>query len=361
MIRDLLQRFANDRYDAVRRPRYLKEACGFDRSGWTTLAETGLLAAPLGEAWGGLGRDNATLITMMETIGRHAMVEPVIPVLLLGARLIERAATPVQQEALLPAIAAGTGFVAMAHVEHAARFVIDAVAVTARSNGEAAHLDGAKRLVLGGPFADRFIVSARGNSGVVGLYLVDAAATGISRRDYRLADGSPASDLDFHHTPGAPMAGGIEAIVEAIADARLAIAAELLGLMGLLFDDTLDYLKTRTQFGQPLGSFQAIQHRMAEGYSQLELSRSQLYRAAAAEGRARPAAIAGAKAFISTAARRIGEEAVQFHGGMGTTEELMVGQAFKRVMLLSALFGDPDWELREYARLCGEAEAESGG
>ncbi|MDI1297225.1 MAG: acyl-CoA dehydrogenase, partial [bacterium] len=190
-------------------------------------------------------------------------------------------------------------------------------------------------------------------AGKPGLFLIKADAPGLSGRVYRMTDGSTASDLTLTRVPAEPMAGGMEALAMTLSDARLAICAELVGLMGMMFDATLDYIKTRKQFGQPIGSFQAIQHRMADSYTRVELSRSQLYRAAATgnDDPGRDAAITGAKAYIAASAMTLGEEAIQLHGGIGTTEELMVGQAFKRVMLLASLLGDSDWELRRYGML----------
>ena len=214
-------------------------------------------------------------------------------------------------------------------------------------------MNGAKQMVLSGSSADAFVISALDPDGAIGLYLVDGAGAGLDRRGYRLTDGSAACDIALRSVAAEPLAGGGEALDAVLDDARLAICAELLGLMTMMFDATLDYIKTRSQFGQAIGSFQAIQHRMADGYSRLEMSRSQLYRAAARDkgDAGRPAAIAAAKAYISTSAMTLGEDAIQLHGGIGTTEELLVSQAFKRVMLLAALLGDGDWETRRYLEL----------
>lgn len=356
LLRDLIEKYASDRYDAVKRLRYVAEPRGFAAEGWHLMAETGLLAFPFAEAMGGLGGGRDTLITVMEAVGRSVMAEPVLPVILLAGGVMERGGDQAQRAAWLPRLIDGSAFLALAHIEHDARFNDRAAATRAARNGAAAvRIDGAKQMVLGGPFADAFIISARSEAGTMELYLVAADAEGIERRDYRMADGSTASDLLLRQVAGEPMPGGFAALEATLAEARMAISAELVGLMGMMFDATLDYVKTRNQFGQAIGQFQAIQHRMADNYARLELSRSQLYRAAATDpaDAGCAAALAAAKAFISERAVALGEDAIQLHGGIGTTEELMVGQAFKRALLLASLLGDADWELRRYVELSG--------
>ena len=355
LLRDLIERYAADRYDAVTRLRYVAEPHGFSIDGWRVLAGTGLLAFPFSEAFGGLGSQSATLITVMEAIGRSVIAEPVLPTLVMAGGVLDRGGSEAQKRIWLPRLIDGNGFLALAHGEHEARFDETAVAARAMPDGAAARIDGDKQMALGGPFADAFIVSARSESGAIGLYLVAGDAEGLDRRDYRMVDGSAASDLVLRQVRAEPMAGGFDAVAATLAEARLAISAELTGLMAMMFDATLDYVKTRNQFGQPIGAFQAIQHRMADNYARLELSRSHLYRAAATTGTAgeRHGALAGAKAFISARAIELGEDAIQLHGGIGITEELLVGQAFKRVLLLASLLGDSDWELRRYVGLSG--------
>lgn len=357
LLRDLIDRFAADRYDPVRRLAYLRQARGFDDECWAMLAETGLLAFPFAAEHGGFGGGAVELITVMEAMGRGALVEPVLPLVVLGGSLLERGGTAEQVERILPAVIAGERSVCFAHCERGGRFDVTIPATRATGRGDDVRITGTKIAVMAGAFADHYIVTAQEEGGVSALYLVDAGAAGITRRDYRLIDGTFASDIMFADTPAQPMAGGQDVMATVMADARLAICAELVGLMTLMFDATLDYVKTRAQFGQAIGQFQAIQHRMADNYARLELSRSQLYRAASQDPGtpAAMAAIVGAKAYISANAVALGEESVQLHGGIGTTEELMVGQAFKRVLMLSALFGDAEWDRRHYARLAATA------
>lgn len=359
LLRDLVLRFGSDHYDASKRLAYLRESGGFSRKNWILLAETGLLGFALAEADGGFGGSDADIITVMEALGDFAAVEPVLSSVILGIGAISEAGTAEQRERLLPALVAGERFAAFALYERGGRYNSDRLSTKALGNGDGIVLRGSKQMVLGGAFATDLVVAARDSDhGDIALYLVDAETSGLVRRDYRLADGSVASDIDFQNVSAQPMTGGEQAIQTVLARARLAICGELVGLMGLMLRETLDYLKTRQQFGQALGSFQAIQHRMAECYAKVELSRSQLYRAAGQdgnEGDVRQAAIHGAKAYIGESAMHVGEEAVQLHGGIGTTEELLVGQAFKRVFTLASLFGDADAELRHYIAQTAEA------
>lgn len=352
LLRDLIDRFASDRYDPARRLRYVREPDGFAREGWMTLAGAGVLAFPFAEAFGGLGGGSVELVTVMEAIGRCAAVEPILSVVLMGGGALAAAGSAAQAAALLPQLAAGERFLALAHFERANRFNSGHVQTRATRQGSGIAISGTKICVLGGPFADDLIVSAVDDDGQLGLYRIDGGAAGIARRDYRLVDSSAASDVTFDAVSADPLPGGRSELDDVLLDVRLAICAELVGLMSLIFDATLDYVKTRRQFGQEIGRFQAIQHRMADNYANVELSRSQLYRAAAqprgAEGRA--ATITGAKAFISANAVALGEDCIQLHGGIGTTDELMAGQAFRRVLLLASLLGDADWETREYLR-----------
>lgn len=357
LLRDLVERFVADHYDPIRRLSYIAEPCGFSRQTWQILAETGLLALPFSQELGGLGGGAVELITVAEALGKGVATEPLLPVILTAASLIERGGSDAMKAALLPRIIAGECLPALAHLERSARFLATKPQVRALGRDGQARINGTKTCVMGGGYADILLVTACDEDGAPGVYLVAADAEGVQRTDYRLVDGSVASDIQFQHVPAERLPQG-HAVLEGVLDqARLAIIAELIGLMAHMFDATVDYVKTRQQFGQPIGRFQAVQHRLADGYAMVELSRSQLYRAAAQNpGTAEAhAAIVGAKAYISGCAMKIAEEAVQLHGGIGTTEELMVGQAFKRTMLLAALLGDADWDLRHYVQLTAAA------
>jgi alkylation response protein AidB-like acyl-CoA dehydrogenase len=350
MVRDLVARFATERSGLDARLRARQTATGFSEDNWRMLGELGLLALPFGAEAGGMAGGPVELITVMEALGRGLAAEPYLSDLLLAGRLLERAGTAAQREAWLPGILSGERRLALAHMERAARF--NPLFVQCRAKGGTLH--GAKTFVQAGEGVDGFIVSARETGDPddgegLSLWLVDAHADGLRRHAYRLVDGSVTLELHLHDVTGERLEGGVAALLAAFDEARLAACAEMVGIMAMIFDATLDHLRTRTQFGQPIGSFQAIQHRMADQYAALEQSRSQMLRAAL-----RPedhAAIAGAKAFISAAAVKLGEECVQFHGGMGVTDELVIGHGHKRILLLAALLGDSDSELGRYMEL----------
>lgn len=354
MLRDLVSRFVGDRYGHTARAEYRATAEGFSRENWALLAELGLLALPYPGELGGLDGGNVELITVMEELGRGLCAEPYLSDLLLGGCLLARAGTEAQRADWLPRIIAGEARVALAHFEHAGRF--NAAFVRTKVDGG---LSGVKSMVLAGEGADAYIVSARENGAPhdadgLSLWLVPADAAGLDRRSYRLTDGSVACELHLRDVKGAErLPGKADALFEIFDTARVAACAEMVGIMAMLMDATLEHVRTRRQFGQAIGSFQAVQHRMADLYVLLELSRSHLLRAALTKGEAkqRAAAIAGAKSFIGASAVKLGEECIQFHGGMGITDELVIGHGHKRILLLAALLGDADSELVRYAQL----------
>lgn len=351
MLQDLVARFGADHYDPVKRLAHLREPDGFSRKNWSMLADTGLLAFALPQDAGGFGGAPGDITTVMEALGRFVAVEPILPSVIMGMGALVQAGTAEQRDGPLMQAASGEAFVSLALFERDSRFGTGNLKTTARSVGDGWQIDGAKQAVLGGGFATHHVVVASidGQAGH-GLFLVKADAPGLTRRDYRMVDGGVASDIDFAATPAQAMDGGEAALNAVLTQTRLAIAAELVGLMDMMFQATLDYLKTRKQFGNPLGTFQALQHRMADCYARVELSRSQLFRAAGTQsnGGLCAEAVTGAKAYIAESAMHVGEEAVQLHGGIGTTEELLVGQAFKRVLLLASLLGDADTEVAAY-------------
>jgi alkylation response protein AidB-like acyl-CoA dehydrogenase len=357
LLKNLTEQFVADRYDDLtRRDAYQQSQSGFSGENWALLAELGLLALPFAEDDGGLGGGMIEIITVMEALGRALVTEPLLGDLLLAGALIAETGTEAQKARWLPRIMSGEARVALAHFEHEARYDIGHVgARSQRDGGSGFKLEGAKTLVLSGADADAYLVSAR-NGDDIHFHIVPADSAGLHRRDYRLVDGSVASELRLLSVPaGERLAGGMAEFARVVDRARIAMSAEMLGIMSMLFDTTLDYVRTRKQFGVPIGSFQAIQHRLADLYAALELSRSQLYRAALAqdsdEGRAR--AIAGAKSYVSANAVRLGEECIQLHGGIGTSNELIVGHGHKRLLLLATLFGDSDSELERFNALGG--------
>jgi alkylation response protein AidB-like acyl-CoA dehydrogenase len=301
----------------------------------------------------------------MEALGRGLVAEPVLDVALIAAGLLDAAADAAQQDAVLKHLIAGNTLVSLAHVEREARYNLAHVASVARPSGDGFILDGTKTAVMAGGAADHLIVSARRdgdlrNPAGIGFWLVPADAAGVDRRPYRLADGSVAAEISLRGVRlGAShrLTAGLEQLHAVAATARMAAAAEMLGLMTLVFDMTLAHVKTRRQFGQPLGSFQVIQHRMTDAYVLVDQARSQVMRAALAPEAGFAAAAAGAKAFVGDAALTVAHTAVQMHGGMGITDELAIGHALKRLRVLMLTFGDSAAALDDYRRPPGTTGA----
>ncbi len=346
MLESLAGRFVADRYDLDRRRRYLAENVGFSSDNWTQLGEMGLLGLPFAEEYGGFGGGPVELMVVFEALGRGLVVEPLAPNLLLAGGLLARSADRALKAEWLPRLIAAETRLAFAHAEHASRFRDDRVAVTAGFAQGTWILEGAKTFVLAPLGAEAFLVSARDAAGEIGVYLVDADAENLKVRPYRVIDGTIAAELRLDGVAtGTRLGIGLEAIGAAQDDARLASCAEMFGIMSRLFSDTLDYVRGRSQFGGPIGGFQAIQHRLADVYAQLELARSHLLRAVLAKPTGRPRAIAEAKAFIAERALHLGEECIQLHGGMGVSDELIIGHGHKRLMLLATLFGDSEAEM----------------
>lgn len=357
LLRNLVDRFVKDRYDAARRAAYLGTEAGFSAEGWAMLADMGVLALPFAAGHGGMEGGLVEIMVTMMALGRGVAVEPMLAGPLMAGTLLEQAGTAEQIAAWLPRIIDGSAHLALAHIERQARHDLAWVKTTARPRGEHAILNGGKSFVLGAGGADGFIVSARdaaakpGDENAIGFYLVAADAPGLTRKPYRLTDGSVSCVLELSETPAAPLAGGWRAFRAMLDKARLAISAEMVGIMDMLLEQTLDYVRSRKQFGAAIGSFQAIQHRAVELYVLLEMSRSHLFRAASMDhdGEALTQAILGAKCFIADAAVKLAEECIQFHGAMGVTDELIIGHGYKRLLLLAALFGDSDSDLEAYA------------
>ncbi|KPF62183.1 hypothetical protein IP88_15270 [alpha proteobacterium AAP81b] len=341
LLKAAAERFVHDcvpDLDAWRAAR--RQPAGFAADHWRRLGESGLIGLAVSAGRGGLGGSVADLALVAEVFGRGVVPEPWLDGAVIAGGLLDAAGHAAQQAAVLERLLAGETVVALAHVERAARFDLGQVDTRATIQGDRVILDGRKTAVLAGAAAEWLIVSARDDAGIA-LWLVPAAAT--DRRVYALADGSLAAEVALHGvavTPADRLAGGWEAFPGVVARARAVAAAEMLGAAALLFDTTLAYVKTRQQFGQPIGRFQVIQHRMTDAYMALEAMRSQVLRAALAAPADFARAAAGAFAYCADAGLAIGREAVQLHGGMGVTDELIVGHALKRLHVLALTFGD---------------------
>ena len=342
-----VERFAAP-VDVEARRRLRLSPTGYERARWLSLAELGLIALAASEDAGGMGGSAVDLALVAEAIGKANAPDPLLEHGILPALLLERGGAGDALESVL----AGETIATLAWTERSQRYSLMAKGMKAEASGGGFALSGEKTMVMGALLADLFIVTAD-LGGDTACFLVPRDAAGLEVRAYRLADGSIAGEIKLTRTPAAAKlaldAAGLDGIA---ADMRLLAAAEMVGLGQRLLDDTLAYVKEREQFGVAIGSFQALQHRLVDCYARLEQSRSMLYRAALTD-RADAAkwhrAAAGAKGFIGENVDAIAREAVQMHGGMGITDELAIGHALKRVLVLTRLFGDTDTVLAEYA------------
>ncbi len=355
LLTDSVDRLLGNHYGFEARQAYAQEAQGFSLKLWKQYAELGLLALPFAEKYGGIDGSPVDSMIVMEAFGRALALEPYFATVVLAGSLLRFGGSEKQRDFLLPKIARGEMLMAFAHSERQSRYNLANVAATARKDSDGFVLDGAKSLVVHGDSADRFIVSCQlsgtptDKSGI-GLFLVDAAATGLTRHGYATIDGQRAAELTLSGVRVAAdavigEAGNAISLIERVADIAIAAqCAEAVGAMAAMHDMTVDYLKTRKQFGIPIGSFQVLQHRAADMLIALEQARSMAMLAAMTadsdDGGERRKAISAAKVQICNSGRAIGQQAIQLHGGMGMTMEYKVGHYFKRVTAIAAMFGD---------------------
>lgn len=369
MLKDSVARFVQDNYDAQQRRALVASEHGFDKANWQSFAELGWLSIPFDESVGGFGGDAVDLMMIMEQLGQGLVVEPYVATVLQFGGLIQKAGNPAQQEAWLPRLIAGEVQGAFAFLERQSRFDLADVATTASASGDGWVLNGEKTLVSNAMVADALVVSVRtsgdtGDTDGISLVLVDANAAGVERDGYRLMDGQLVANVrfaDVQVTADALLGevGGAYAPMQAVVDdVTLAVCAEALGIMGKLNSATVEYTGTREQFGVPIGSFQALQHRMVDTFMAYEQTKSLLYRAVCSakesseegdiEGQRNLHAL---KVMVDRAGKLVGDEALQMHGGIGMTDELDIGHYVKRLISIRTLFGNGDYHQARFNQL----------
>jgi pimeloyl-CoA dehydrogenase small subunit len=368
LLKESVDRLVADKYDFEQRKAYAKGEHGFSPQMWTQFAELGLLALPFAEDHGGFGGGPTDLMIVGEALGKALALEPYFATVVLGGSLLRHAGSDEQKAELIPQIAAGELKLAFAHHERAARYELAHVGVKARKDGDGYVIDGDKSLVLNGDAADMLIVSARiaggeRDRGGIGLFLVDARGPGVTRRAYVTQDGLRAAEISFAGARGQPLGTPGEAmpVIDCVADEAVAVlCAEAVGAMAELHALTVDYLKTRKQFGVTIGSFQVLQHRAVDMFVALEQARSiTLYAtmmAGSDDATERRRAIAAAKVQVGRSIRVVGQGGIQLHGGVGMTMELKAGHYFKRMTMIDMMYGDADYHLARLAE-AGEAIA----
>ena len=362
LLRSSVQRLLRDHYDFDARRKILASEDGFGRKQWDAFAELGLLAAPFSEEVGGLGGGSLSTMIIMQEFGRHLVVEPFVETIVVAGGLIEHAGSEEQKQAFLPEIIAGKKIWALAWTEKASRFDLADVTTTARRDGKDYVLTGEKTAVIAAPWADYLIVSARisghrRDRDGVSLFIVDRRSANLDLRSFKTIDGRRAAEISLRDVKGLLLGKEGEGVpaLEACRDRAIgALCAEAVGAIAELNSATLEYSKTRKQFGATLGSFQVLQHRMVDMFIAHEeaLSLMQHLTLSLAEQETGLSRLAsGAKSKIGYVGRFVADQAVQLHGGMGMTDELNVGHYFKRISSINIQFGDPAYHVLRYAQL----------
>src|SRR3954469_18118596 len=368
LLKESVDGLLTSQYDFDSRKKYAKEKGGWSRSVWAKLAEQGLLGLPFSEDDGGFGAGAVETMIVMEALGKALLLEPYLPTVVLGGGFLRRGGSAAQKAAHIPGIIDGSKSFAFAQLEKNSRYDLNDVSTSAKKKADGWVIDGEKFVVLNGDNADTLIVTARTKGGQrdangVGVFLVPAKARGVSIKGYPTQDGLHAADITFTGVEvgadaaiGDP-AGALPLIEQVVDDARIALCAEAVGAMDESLKSTVEYLKTRTQFGVPIGSFQVLQHRAADMFVAVEQARSMSMFATMAadfdDAKERANAVAAAKVQIGKSAKFVGQQAIQLHGGIGMTMEAKIGHYFKRLTMIENSFGDTDYHLRRVS--------ESGG
>ncbi|KAA1172336.1 pimeloyl-CoA dehydrogenase small subunit [Marinobacter salinexigens] len=366
MLKDSAARFIQQEYSFERRQEDVSNPEGFDPGLWKQLADLGWLAIPFMEENGGFGGDATDLMLLMEQLGAGLVPTPYLATILLFGKLVESGTDGDLRASLLNRLIAGEMQGAVAFMERQSRYALADTTVQAKRSSTGFELNGEKTLVLNGPVADKFIISARTGGGAqdktgITLFLVDAGTEGLELNELRLMDGQLVANLTLSHVlvPAQHRVGqenrGFELLERVINESLPAVCAEALGLMHHLTETTIEYTRARKQFGVPIGSFQVLQHRMVDMFTACEETRSLLYRTvcssdnlASPEHRKNLHAL---KVLTGLRGKRVGNEAIQLHGGMGLTDELDVGHYVKRLMVLNSLFGDADYHQQKLAEI----------
>jgi hypothetical protein len=363
LIRDSIARFVAENYAFDQRNVVVEMKHGFNAEHWQQFAELGWLSIPFAEEHGGFGGGPVDTMVIMQEFGRGLVAEPYLATVMLFGALLQAGGSEQLKGDYIPQIIDGQLQGAFAYLERQSRYEMTDVVTRADKDGEQWILNGEKTVVLNGGAAEKLIVLARSagqqsDEDGLSLFLVDGSSSGLQRTVYRMTDGQEAATLSFKDVRAEAVIGTVGdgfGLMSPIVDAaRLAICANALGVMEALNEKTLEYCKTREQFGVAIGSFQALQHRMVDMFGACENVKSLMLRAVCAaqddDADARRSLLA-LKVMTGRAGRMIGGEAIQLHGGMGMTDELSIGFFVKRLMIINSLFGDADYHQQLFAAL----------
>ena len=365
LIQDQVDQFVQKEYDWETRQSLSNSDLGFGDDNWQKFAELGWLGISVSEESGGFGGSSIESMLIMEAFGKGLVVEPFLETVIMSASLIDDHGTKEQKSSILEQAIAGKMHLALAYAEPQSRFNLSDVVTVAKADGDNYILNGYKSVVMNGPSANKVIVSARTSGSQldedgITLFIVDSDCEGIEKTNYKTVDGRRASDINIENVTVpkenivGEVNGGFQLLDSAIDKAILAISAEAVGAMEVLYKTTVEYTKTREQFGTAIGKFQVLQHRMVDMFMEYEQCKSLLYMATMKheEGASdAKKAISGLKYQVGKAGKFIGQQAVQLHGGMGVTDELNVGHYFKRLTTVGTIFGNTDYHLKKYSSL----------
>lgn len=363
LLANSVHQFLSKDYTFEARKEIIESQAGYSDQVWETFAQMGLLGIPFSPDFGGFGGTAVDLMPVMEAIGDALVVEPFLSSVCLAGRLLAEGGNDSQRLEILPAVVEGKCKLAFAQTERGARYDLANIKCRAQRSGEGYLVDGEKCVVLNADSADKIVVSARTSGGVsdpqgISLFMIDKAVPGLTLRSYRTIDNLRAADIAFDGTPIPATAllgteGQALPLIEEVVDyATALLCAEAIGAIKYANDSTLEYLKTRKQFGVPIGSFQALQHRMVDMTIAYEQARSMAclacVKAESGDANERRRTVSAAKIHIADTCRLVSQEAVQLHGGMGMTEELKVSHTFRRLTMIAQVFGDADHHLERF-------------
>lgn len=369
MLKESVTRFIRERYDFDKRKQIIKSEGGYSTDCWATFADLGWLSIPFAEEYGGFGGTIEDVAVLMEEMGKGMIVEPYVPTVLMFGQLLALSQNNELKSEYIPKIIDGSCLGAFAFLERQSRYEITDIRTKAIVQDDDFIVNGEKAVVYGAGNANALVITVRTageqfDRDGVSLLLLESDLPGVEIKSYQMMDGQMAANVSLNNVsvPQSNILGSVDAgaeLMEALVPfVILATSAEALGVMSVLNELTVSYAKTRNQFGAPISSFQALQHRMVDNFMAVEQSRSMLYRGLCAygnEGAVTPIeclrSLHAMKVIISKSAKRVGEDAVQIHGGMGMTDELNIGHYLKRLISINTLFGDADFHQKKFNEL----------
>ena len=365
MIQQSVERFVQENYDLTNRVKISSEDPGYSKEYWGSMADLGWLGLAFDEEDGGFGGNQIDTLVLMEQFGKGLVLEPFLANIVLGGGIIKRAASPAIKESIIPSLMEGKLQITLAYAEEQSRFDIEDVATAAREEDGGFIINGKKSMVLNAESADKIIVVTRTSGSQVdengiSLFIVDASCEGVEKQNFPTVDGLRASEITFEDVKVSSEAlvgekdKGFKILQAVVNDAILALSAEAVGAMEVLYKDTVEYTQQREQFDHALSDFQVLQHRMVDMFMEYEQCKSLLFRATletVEDPDLAQRTVHALKHLIGKSGIFVGESAVQLHGGMGVTEELRIGHFFKRLLVIDSQFGNADFHLDKFTKL----------